>query len=219
LTPFVWKRPNSVGDVEAVKGMGGIVAPLLAGFCLTTIAVLVTTADHKNPAARYSVFFLALSAVFFLGSIQYSFLAVRTGSKPSDYLDWQPDAKIHPMRLQELRLEQAADRKLFYRYFKSAGHLYDIALISFLLGLLTALIPEQWHIANVLTLCVPVLALVYEILWITNGIRPIPGIGPLLFPLRENVMDEVKGTVDHVVTSDLQAMGLASDASRDEEEP
>jgi hypothetical protein len=217
MTPLVWKRHGSVGDVEVVKGMGGIAAPLLAGFCLTTIAVLVTAADHKNPTARHSVVFLVLAAGAFLASIQFAFLAVRYGSKPSEYLDWQPDAVVHPHRLQELRFEQAADRKLFERYFDLAGGAYDLGLLAFLLGLVAMIIPEQWHIANRIAVGVAVLALAIEVVWMVNGHWRIPGLGRRFFPMREDLAEDVVGSVDEIPRSDLEAMGLRVEPTRTHE--
>ena len=92
----VWKRPGSIGDAEAIRGMGGVVSPLLAGFALATIAVLMTSADpKKTPLAPWAVLCLAGAAVAFLYVMQYSFLAVRSGSSPSSYIDWEPEVTIN----------------------------------------------------------------------------------------------------------------------------
>ena len=187
--------------------MGGIVAPLLAGFCLATIAVLASSADaDKTPLANWSIFCLAAAGVAFLGAMQYSFLALRSGSPPSAYLDWLPDAAIRDDRLTELRLEQAADRHLFELYFGRAGFLYNVALLFFLAGLGLLIVPGHWQVSNMLALAVVSAAFVVEFLWSVSG--PLAGVGRMLNPVRADVIAKVRPTVDDVPPEDLQRMEL-----------
>lgn len=203
----VWKRPGSIGDAEAIRGMGGVVSPLLAGFALATVAVLMTSADpNKTPLAPWAVLCLAAAAVAFLYVMQYSFLAVRSGSAPSSYIDWEPEVTLQPERLERLRLEQAADRRLFTLFNRRAGWLYDVGLLLFLAGLALVVVPSRWGIANVIALTVVGLAFAIEVLWILAD--PFAAVGRLLNPVRSDVEAAVKATVDPVDQEELRRLGL-----------
>jgi hypothetical protein len=187
--------------------MGGVVSPVLAGFALATIAVLVTSADpNKTPLAPWAVLCLALAGVAFLYVMQYSFLAMRSGSPPSSYTDWEPEVALEPERLEHLRLEQAADRRLFLMFNKRAGWLYDLALLLFLAGLALVIVPARWGVPNVIAVTVVGLAFVVEVLWILAD--PVAAIGHLLSPVRGDVEAEVRSTVDDIDPSDLRRLGL-----------
>jgi hypothetical protein len=172
--PQVWKRPNSPGDIEAVKGMGGVVAPLLAGFCLATIAVLMTSTNTaKTPLAVWATLCLTGAAVLFLYTVQYSFLAVRSGSPPSAYLDWQTEARLDPKRMHKLRREQAQDRELFNRYQRRAGAFFTLGMWAFLAGLALVLVPHQWQFMNVVAVSGVGIAFFVEVLWWLSGSPPV----------------------------------------------
>jgi hypothetical protein len=209
VAPLVWKRPNSIGEGEAIRGMGGIVAPLLAGFCLATIAVLASADPTKTPLAEWSVFCLAISGVTFLYAMQFSFLALRSGSPPSGYVDWVPDAVIRADRMATLRDEQAEDRELFRRYFARAGFFYDVGLLFFLAGLALLMVPAHWHTSNRLAVAAVGLAVAVEFLWflLSMGV-PLLSIGRILNPVRADVRATVKPNVDAIPPEELERMGL-----------
>jgi hypothetical protein len=226
VTPLIWKRPGSIGDLEAIRGMGGVVAPLLAGFALATIALLVTSAHPaQTPQAPWAVACLAVSAVLFLNSIQYSYLAVRSGTTPTAYLEWDPAAKLDPKRLNDVRLEQAADRKLFDRFNGIAGLLYDGALLLFLAGLALVIVPQEWQPANGVALGAVSLAGAFEVTWIlARWSGPLQSIVAVLVPLKSEVSKQVASTVDPIPSQVLAELGLLHtsaplEAPRPEAEP
>jgi hypothetical protein len=174
-----------IGEMEAVRGMGGIVAPLLAGFALATIAVLVTASEHP-PCASWAILFLAASAVAFVYAMQFSFMALRYGAAPQERLDWTPEAAVDTTQaLAELRREQAQDHALNKRYSRRAGIFYNLGLLGFLAGLGFVMVPKTWSVQSVATLGVVAVAFLAELLWILRS----RGVARWLVPLREDVRD------------------------------
>src|SRR5437899_1807757 len=93
-TSQVWKRHAPIGKFAMVQGMGGIVAPLLAGFALATIAVLLTTgwvnssttSKDGPPFADWAVAALAIAATLFLLTMEFAFVASRYAITPEERL-------------------------------------------------------------------------------------------------------------------------------------
>ena len=212
--PRVWKRPTSIGEGEAIKGMGGIVAPLLAGFSLATVGVLATSYDpSKTPLATWSLLCLSSAAVAFLYVMQYSFLAVRSGSPPSSYLDWEQGAARSRDCLTRVRREQAADRRLFDIFNKRCSVLYDAGVLFFLAGLALVVVPVRWETPNVAALVVLAGAFLVEFLWALSVIPslsdPLRPIMSRLAPTRADVQAEVDANVDDDLdTQELRQLGL-----------
>jgi hypothetical protein len=197
----VWKRPGSIGDVEAIKGIGGVVAPLLAGFCLATVAVLMTSSESKTPQARAAVVCLAIAAVAFLYAMQYSFVAVRNGSPPSAYIDWDPYCTIHPRLLTAVREEQADDRRDFVKYDDRAGWFYNLALLLFLAGLALVIVPTQWQPWNGIPLAVIATAFILELgSWLGSTYRRLKAT--------RNAQAVGVSRVDEIPTDHLKRLGL-----------
>ena len=215
MRPGIWKRPNSLGDVEAFKGLGGIVAPLLAGFCLATIAVLLTAGQAtQTPYAPWAVTCLSAAAVLFLNNIQFTFLAVRSGSPPSVYLDWSPEATADPTWLLSLRQEQAQDRRLFERFSSVARYLYDVGLVAFLAGLDLLIVPPVWDPPHALALTIVSLAGAFELLWLLGTwFPPLNALMKVIAPVKVDVAKDVAPTLDPVPEDLLRAIDLLHSVS------
>jgi hypothetical protein len=69
----VWKRPTPIGDAEAFRGLGGIVAPVLMGFALATVATLA--GGSALPGSEAAIAFLVASATCFLYCMQFTSMA------------------------------------------------------------------------------------------------------------------------------------------------
>jgi hypothetical protein len=136
--------------------------------------------------------------------MQYSFLAIRSGSPPSAYLDWEQG--VDPERLHDLRLEQAADRKLFMRFNSCAGHLYEFGLLLFLCGFAFVVVPDHWHPENVAAVAIPGVAFVFESAWMLSD--NVAFIRRWICPIKADVMKKVLPTVDRMSESDLEAAGV-----------
>src|SRR5688572_11389693 len=64
-TTRVWSRPRRLGYPEMLRISGGIVAPLLAGFSLATITLLVTS-DSRPRLSEWAVVAFVAAVGFLL---------------------------------------------------------------------------------------------------------------------------------------------------------
>lgn len=164
VPPSGWRRPQLLGYPETLRGLGGIVAPLLTGFSLTTIAVLLTS-THRPPLSNWSVVALALAVVFFLYSMQVAFLALARSPLPSDFISWIPGIASDQDALATAQVEQRATFEEMARFWKRAGLSYDLGLDAFLAGFVLLLIPHTWSLPHTARVVIAGVALAGEFWW------------------------------------------------------
>lgn len=162
---LVWKRPGPAGQFEVLRGLGGIVAPVLAGFSLAAIVTLVTT-DSGLPLAGPAVAAFSWSTVFLLFSMQFAFLALRHAALPSDRLSWHPEAKVDDEAREKERLAQARDHALALYYERLTRHLYNLGLLFFLVSLGLLLVPRDVSVWHVIALTGVAVGVLVELNWI-----------------------------------------------------
>ena len=153
-----------------------MVAPLLTGFSLATIAVLVT-ASVKPPLADWAETALGLSAAAMLFAMQTSFLALSRNPSPDEIVTWQPETAVSDDALQQARAAQAATFANMERFWDLSGPAYDLGITGFLAGLLLLLIPHanSWSPAHVTAVVIGGLALLGELWWVlANRIHALP---------------------------------------------
>jgi len=136
-----WSAPAVLGADELVKGFGGVVPPLIAGFSLATLATLLT-ADHPPRLATWADTGFIVTAASLLYAMQFSFTALRHWSTPDDRLMWRPDARLDATKLYEERWYQALDRKLFDRYAGRARQWYNFGLTAFTVSIVCLAVPS-----------------------------------------------------------------------------
>lgn len=163
-TSAPWVRPKKLGYSETLRGLGGIVAPLLTGFSLATIALLLTSRD-KPQLANWAVAALATTVAFLLFSMQVAFLALARSPSPADILTWEPQVAISLEDLQKARAEQAARSADMSRLWRLCGSAYDIGIVSLLAALLLLLIPYSWTAPRIAAVVIVGLALTGELWW------------------------------------------------------
>lgn len=170
----VWQRPRALGYHETLRGLGGIVAPLLAGFSLAAIATIVTS-DTAPALAEWAAAAFAAAVALLLFSMQVAIDALRQNSSPSDVLMWRPEATVSDDELQLARLAQAADFREMTRLGRLSLETYGFGLVAFLLGVLLLMIPDEWSPAWVVGVAVTSAALTLEVWWLAaNRMRWLP---------------------------------------------
>ncbi len=90
-TPRVWNRRRPINYPKQTEIAGGIAAPLLAGFSLTTVAQLVIGSDRPWLSGWATALFAA-AAAFLVYTVQFSATALGYAATPSDRLDYNPEA-------------------------------------------------------------------------------------------------------------------------------
>jgi MFS family permease len=159
-----WRRPKLLGYTETLRGLGGIVAPLLTGFSLATIAVLLTATTHPW-LWRWAIVALTVAVAVFLFAMQVSFLALARSPSPSDFLAWVPEIADDEALRAKARTEQAHTFEQMSRLWRRAGFTYEIAIIAFLAGVVLLLVPHKWTLVKGLPAGVSGLALGVELWW------------------------------------------------------
>lgn len=163
-TSVPWERPRRLGYSETLRGLGGIVAPLLTGFSLTSIALLLTSAA-KPPLADWAVVALTITVASLLFSMQVAFLALARSPSPADILNWEPQVAVSREALQKAREEQAANFADMRRFWNLSRYAYDIGLVFFLTAVLLLLIPPSWSAPRIAAVVVGSLGLGVELWW------------------------------------------------------
>lgn len=161
----VWNRPHALGFHETLRGLGGTVAPLLAGFSLAAIATIVTSSDAPR-LADWAVAALAAAVALLLFSMQVASLSLTQNSSPEDVLMWRPEAKVSEDELRLARSAQAADFAEMTRLGRLSLDAYGLGLVAFLLGLLLLMIPDTWSVGLVIGVAAVGGALLLEVWWL-----------------------------------------------------
>jgi hypothetical protein len=162
--PPVWQPAPSRGEGEIFRGFGGIVSPLLAGFSLSTVAILLTS-DRPIALLGLPVAAFTLSTVLSLFAIQVSITALRYTASPSDRLDWTPEASRSEEELQQLRWEQAMDMAVVSAYSRRLQLCFDLAVLAFILGLILLIAGAKATVGTALALGFAIAGGTVELLW------------------------------------------------------
>jgi len=169
----VWEQPTRLGYADMLRGYGGTIAPLLAGFSLATIAALVS-AENVPRWANWSVLALTLTVALLITTMQLAVIALGHATPPGDRLGWRPEATREEAQLQEVRASQRHDYAWVAFYWRLAGVCYDLALCAFLAGLLLLLIPEDDSVPRIAACVVAGIALLSELAWMVSNWRGVP---------------------------------------------
>jgi hypothetical protein len=134
--------PNPYGLFATADGLGGIAAPLLAGFAITMVALVVQIADDVR-WPDVSLILLGAAAVLLLQVVQLSARARGYAVTPAQAHEWYPDIERNPARLRvvnwELRHHLACWRDLVRR----ARARYNLAIVLLLCGIAVLLVPRK----------------------------------------------------------------------------
>jgi hypothetical protein len=191
----VWNVPAVAGQAESPRTLGGVVTPVLAGFALATVALLVSGDPQFLPRLHeQAVLAFAVAVGLLLAAMQFSSASVRYASRPTDRLDLVPEARVDLDKLNFVRKAQHRDRYLEDVYYDRARYTYNLGLMAFLVGLGLIVWPDNltWsNWARVASAAVVVLSVIVELIW-TFSTR-LGGLGRWLFPDYESVPDNKLG--------------------------
>jgi hypothetical protein len=134
--------PNPYGLFATADGLGGVAAPLLAGFAVTMLALVVQIADDVR-WPDVSLVLLGAAAVLLLQVVQLNARARGYAVTPGQAQEWYPDIERNPARVQvvnwELRHHMACWRALVRR----ARARYNLAIVLLLCGIAVLLVPKK----------------------------------------------------------------------------
>ncbi len=155
-----WTAPGYYGHGEATQTIGSVAAPLLAGFGVAMIGLILTAAPQLLRWPEWAMVALSVSVVLLLACVQFTFRARRRWSTPSEIEQWWPDAN-EDYRRTRLYQEQAADREVFGQWTRLARWSYDLGIVALLTALSLLLAPaagsqganERWVTAGIFAAC------------------------------------------------------------------
>ena len=134
--------PNPYGLFATADGLGGVAAPLLAGFAITMVALVVQIADDVR-WPDVSLVLLGAAAVLLLQVVQLSARARGYAVSPAQAREWYADIERNPARVRvvnwELRHHMACWRDLVRR----ARARYNLAIVLLLCGIAVLLVPKK----------------------------------------------------------------------------
>jgi hypothetical protein len=171
--PEVWNQLHPINYPKQLEVAGGIAAPLLAGFSLTTIAQLVIGRDHPWLSGWATALF-ALASALLVFAVQFSATALGYAATPSERLDYNPEAALNPDVLKLVRERQWQEMELRVRYGGRARFCYNVGLLAFLGGLGLILVPHSawpWPWGRVAGVAVVSVALLVEAIWILSDAK------------------------------------------------
>jgi len=164
-----WDVPYPYGQAAAIDSMGGIAAPLLAGFAVT-IALLVLSTPQAFRFVSLTLGLLLIAASALIAALQFTFRARQYSVTPAEIEVWWPDAK-DPGRRHELEHEQREHRTAYQRWSNIARVAYNVGILFFVCGLTAALFPPgSISGARIIVIVLALLAAAAELCWIANDV-------------------------------------------------
>ncbi|BCB91507.1 hypothetical protein [Phytohabitans suffuscus] len=168
--------PEPYGAFTAVDSLGGVAAPLLAGFAVALIGLLVPGADSlRHPDA--ALLLLALAAVLFLQVVQLNARARGYAVSPAQVREWYPDFD-DPARQAVVAWELRHHRDCWAHLVRRTRVRYNIAILALTAGLMVALVPRgpvaPLRVAAIVVLGLFALLELLELADRTLGTRRVP---------------------------------------------
>lgn len=132
--------PEPYGAFTAVDSLGGVAAPLLAGFAVALIGLLIPGAESlRHPDAALLLF--AVAAVLFLQVVQLNARARGYAVSPAQAREWYPDFD-DPDRQEVVAWELRHHRECWAHLVRRTRTRYNVAILALTAGLMVALVPR-----------------------------------------------------------------------------
>lgn len=202
----VWHRPAPIGIFQAYSAFGGIVSPVLAGFALATITLLLTIGTADRPVlSEWAVVTLAATAALSIYAIQFNGTALGYAVTPGDRLAWTPEATVDAGALERVREQNAKDLQIGKTYGDRAGWCYDLSVLAFLVSLALLLAPGSWTLLRAVPFLIAVLAGAAQVWWMVAARALKPGN-----PWREALLPSRRGVALKQPVPDLNTLSQAA---------
>ena len=161
----LWRRPAPVGYGIGLTSFATIAAPLLAGFSLTTIVTLSSSADNRGTRGGIAIAAFSVAAVLMLFTLQAGLTASQRSILPDQLTSQYPEARHNLLWMEQLRFNQWRDEKLAWRLYVRCRWTYNLGIITFIGGLVALLIPSPGKWDDLYTArTFPIVALVVAII-------------------------------------------------------
>ncbi|RKR92928.1 hypothetical protein BDK92_7416 [Micromonospora pisi] len=170
-----WQVVYPLGRTDAMRAMGTVAAPLLAGFGLATLTMLIT-GDRPPRLGTVGIVAFAVGSTLFVFSIQFTFAGLLYAATPAERMAWEAgDEPVSAAAAARASDVQQKDTWLADRYFRSARSTYDAGILAHLCGLAAILVPRDGNAGRWIATGVVLAAIAVEVVWIVSAHR---GRGP-----------------------------------------
>jgi hypothetical protein len=162
--------PYPYGVQAAADGLGGVAAPMLAGFAVALLG-LVLQVERDLRWAGLSLLLFAAAAVLFLQVVQFHARARAFASSPKQALDWYDDAD-DPERVRRVRAELRQHDAAWRFWIRRARLCYNAGVVVLLCGSAVILVParnESFGVFRIAAIVVVLAGAFYETLTMING--------------------------------------------------
>jgi hypothetical protein len=169
-----WNYPVPYGGPAAIEGMGLIAAPLLAGFSMALV-VLVIDKYNELRFPDWALLLLVLAAVLLIMSVQFTFSARSYFVTPDQLKEWWPDLGDE----RRWKQQRPAQWRYYDRYQMWAGRArrsYNAAIMVLLLAISVVLVPKPEHAVSVsrarwISIAIPLGGVLFELFWMWSDLR------------------------------------------------
>lgn len=165
----VWTIPGTPGYPAAIENVGGVSAPLLAGFSAALVGLLLdsgTTVDLRWPEQAMLLFVLAV--ICFIGAIQTTIHARTNAVTPDEMKSWYEELSTCEWK-HELVNEHKHYVDEHQKWCNITSILYRVGILAFLLGLTLIVVPQKdvvLTITRMAVISVAAIGFLSELLWI-----------------------------------------------------
>jgi hypothetical protein len=136
------RPPNPYGQFATADGLGGVAAPLLAGFAITMVALIVQIVDDVR-WPDVSLVLLGGAAVLLLQVVQLSARARGYAVTPAQAREWYPGIEHDPARAGVVDWELRHHLDCWRDLVRRARWRYNVAVILLLCGIAVMLVPKK----------------------------------------------------------------------------
>lgn len=137
-----WNVPSPYGAPAAVDAMASVAAPLLAGFSLTLIG-LVLPQQRLMRWPELALLLLVSSVLLLLATVQLGFWARQYLATPTEVGQWWPDFEDDEERRAMVRREQWSFQTTYGVYADRARAAYGLGILALLASIAVVLVPDR----------------------------------------------------------------------------
>jgi hypothetical protein len=134
--------PDPYGAFAKADGLGGVAAPLLAGFAITLMALVVQSASDLR-WADVSLLLLGAAAVLLLQVVQLNARARGYAVTPAQAREWYPQLDEDSQRARVIDWELQHHLSCWQDLVRRARIRYNLAVILLLCAIAVLLVPEN----------------------------------------------------------------------------
>lgn len=143
-----WSVPSPLGYSASVDAAGTVAAPLLAGFSITFMGIILSAGDPGSlPLREEALAALMLAGLLLLACVQCAFWARLYPAGPAEVMAWWPDLKggdaNAAARHRQQREVQWRYQYLAARWLSRARGSYHLGILALLAGMALVLVPAD----------------------------------------------------------------------------